>query len=65
LKIKIIGWFQSSVILVGGQGYESNGRLLHQLSSPNENWTEMKQKLKERRYWHVALMIPDDIVNCH
>jgi hypothetical protein len=51
--------------LVGGQGYESNGRLLHQLSSPNGNWIEMKQKLKERRYWHVALMIPDDIVNCH
>ena len=52
------------VVLVGG--YSSSGILdtLFQLSNGNEEWMEMKQKLKNGRNRHVAFLIPDNIANC-
>ncbi len=60
--------FESSVILIGGNQEiddEDNGHFLYQLSSPDGNWTEMRQKTKLKRAKHVAFLVPDDIVSCH
>jgi hypothetical protein len=56
--------FQNSIILVGGTG-QVDGKHLYQLTSPNGTWTEMKQTLKERRYYHASFLVPDELVNCY
>jgi len=52
--------YNNTAILVGGL----SNKYLYQLSSPDDQWVEMKQALKERRAAHVAFLIPDNIVNC-
>ena len=54
--------YQDSVILVGGSNLEKK---LFQLFSPKGPWIQMKQTLKTERSYHVAFLVPDDIVNCH
>ena len=56
--------FQNSIILVGGKG-EVDKRHLYQLTSPNGTWIEMKQTLKEERWYHASFLVPDEFVNCY
>jgi len=42
-----------------------DGKHMYKLSSPNGHWTEMKQTLKESRYYHASFLVPDELVNCH
>ena len=56
--------FQDGVILIGGLG-EVDGNHMYQLSSPTGTWTEMNQTLKQKRYWHVSFLVPDEMVSCH
>ena len=60
--------FQNSVILIGGDNEANSedfdGKGLYQLSSPNGEWTKMRQNLKEKRMSHVAFLIPDELVDC-
>ncbi len=55
------------VVLIGG--YSSPGEYLdtlYQLPHGGQDavWTKMEQKMKTRRYWHTAYMVPDNIVDC-
>jgi len=54
---------ENSVILVGG-GVDQQ-RNLYELSSPEGPWTKMRQSLKTERSYHVAFLVPDEIVTCH
>ena len=56
--------FQNSVILIGGGYTHVDGKGLYQLSSPNGEWTKMRQTLREGRMSHVAFLIPDELVDC-
>ena len=56
--------FQNSAIVTGGIG-ETDGLHLYRLSSPIGPWIEMKQNLKEGRYWLVSFLVPDELVNCY
>jgi N-acetylneuraminic acid mutarotase len=55
------------VVLIGGYS-ESGGNLdtLHQLPHGGQDavWTKMEQKMKTGRYFHIAFMVPDNIVDC-
>ncbi len=55
------------VILVGGisdlNGFEDSlYRLPH--GGAGAVWIKMDQKLKIGRYWHVAILVPDYIIEC-
>ena len=57
--------FEDTVITVAGHGDVSGG--FHQLKCDEElscHWTTMAQKLKQGRYWPVAIKIPDELANC-
>ncbi len=55
------------VVLIGGYS-SSVGNLysLFQLPHGGQDavWTKMEQKMKTGRFWHTAVMIPDNIVDC-
>jgi len=55
--------YQNTVILVGGF-LGVDGFHMYQLSSPSGTWTVMKQVLKNRGYYHVSFLIPDELVTC-
>ncbi len=55
------------VILVGGiSDLTINEDSLYQLQHGGVGavWTKMEQKLKIGRYWHVAFLVPDYMVDC-
>jgi hypothetical protein len=55
------------VILIGGYTdvYDHTDTLF-QLPHGGQDavWTELKQKLKIRRWWHTAFLVPDNVVDC-
>ncbi len=53
--------YNNSVILIGGV----DRRHLYKLSSPTEDWIEMRQTLKYKSTKHVSFLVPDEILNCH
>ena len=61
--------FEDTVITVAGDG-DGDGNVIggfHQLKCDEEfscQWTTMAQKLKQGRYWPVAIKIPDELANC-
>jgi len=55
--------YKNSVILVGG-GVDQQTNF-YELSSPEGPWVVMRQSLKADRSYHVAFLVPDEIVNCH
>ena len=58
--------FEDSVILIGGQSHVGYSlRSLYQLDSPNGEWLELPQTLKEARIGHVAFLIPDELAHCY
>jgi N-acetylneuraminic acid mutarotase len=67
LSSKMVEDPNGGVILIGGLSdsnvYENS---LFQLAHGGEDavWTKMDQKLKIGRYWHVAFLVPDYMVDC-
>ena len=57
---------QDSVVLVGGVDrlLEEKNENFYQLTSPLGTWMEMQQKLKDEYPMVVALMVPDEAVEC-
>ena len=55
--------YKDRVILVGGRG-GVDGRHLYQLSSRDGPWIEMEQTLPNRKYFHIAFLIPDELTDC-
>ena len=57
--------FDKDVVIIGGiySGYQS---LLHRLTCQNQDceWKTMSQQLKVARYHFVAILIPDELVDC-
>jgi hypothetical protein len=55
------------VVLIGGRT-SSVGKLdtLYQLPHGGQDavWTKMEQKMETERYWHTAILVPDNIVYC-
>jgi N-acetylneuraminic acid mutarotase len=55
------------VVLIGGFS-SSAGTLdtLYQLPHGGQDavWTKMEQKMETERYWHTAILVPDNIVEC-
>ena len=53
--------------MVGGLTTEdTDWRYLLRLDSAvGGNWYQMDQKLKAVRYFHVAFLVANDLVNCH
>ncbi len=55
------------VVLIGGYSPSvSNLDTLYQLPHGGQDavWTKMEQKMKTGRYYHTAIMVPDNIVDC-
>jgi hypothetical protein len=55
------------VVLIGGESsFVSNLDTLYQLPHGGQDavWTKLKQKLTIGRYWHTAILVPDNIVYC-
>jgi hypothetical protein len=55
------------VVLIGG--FSSSGGILdtlYQLAHGGQDdvWTKMEQKMETGRYWHTAILVPDNIVDC-
>ena len=68
----------SGVILVGGYGQDSDqDNQLFRLESPEGPWLELKQRVLDPKYDHIAFLffkqllddiaflIPDELTNCH
>ena len=57
--------FDKDVVIIGGysSGYQSS---LHRLTCHNQDceWKTMSQQLKVARYYFVAILIPDELVDC-
>ena len=59
--------FDKDVVIIGGDppgsGYSSS---LHHLTCQNQDceWKTMSQQLKVARYRFVAILIPDELVDC-
>ena len=58
------------LVVIGGVCISDNvwiySKSLYKLSCCDRNcqWEELSQKLKEKRYGHVAVALPDDFLNC-
>ncbi len=58
--------FDDSLVMIGGYGVPHGGiKQLYQLSSVDGPWEVMEQELKETRYSHVAILVPDELVVCN
>ncbi len=66
-ETKMVEDQNGGVILIGGI-LSSNDLLLNLYQLPNAGrdaaWTMMEQKLKTGVYFHTALLVPDNVVDC-
>jgi hypothetical protein len=59
--------YEKSLLLVGGKDgqYHDHGLHLWQLTSPmDEKWIKLDQHLDEPRFFNVAFIVPDKILDC-
>ena len=61
--------FDKDVVIIGGEYYQSGWvyqSLLHRLTCQNQDceWKTMSQQLKVARWDFVAILIPDELVDC-
>ena len=61
--------FDKDVVIIGGYGYHNGWGYqssLHRLTCQNQDceWKTMSQQLKVARAWFVAILIPDELVDC-
>ena len=61
--------FDKDVVIIGGAYYQSGWvyqSSLHRLTCHNQDceWKTMSQQLKVARYRFVAILIPDELVDC-
>jgi hypothetical protein len=55
------------VVLIGGTSYPvTNLDILYQLPHGGQDavWTKMEQKMKTGRFWHSAILVPENFVDC-
>ena len=52
------------VLLVGGNNGEQDVDTCYRLTSPRGPWIQMKASLKLARSSHVAILVPDEAVEC-
>ncbi len=52
-------------IIISGNFHHLRSYHMHQLFSPRGPWIKMKPHLKKPRCFHVAFLVPDELVNCH
>ena len=61
--------FDKDVVIIGGDAIWGSGGVqskLHRLTCQNQDceWKTMIQELKIARVFHVAMLIPDELVDC-
>ena len=58
--------FDKDVVIIGGWDGSSYQSSLHRLTCQNQDceWKTMSQQLKVARDWFVAILIPDELVDC-
>jgi hypothetical protein len=56
--------YENSVILIDGDG-GVDGLHLFRLDSPQGQWIQLRQTLKQTRFAHVSFLVPDELVNCY
>ena len=55
---------EDGVVIVGGYN-GLDGYSFHKLTPASESWEKLLVTLKHSRTFHVSMLVPDDIVNCH
>ena len=54
-----------AAVLVGGSGYNGGASsAIYRLLNAGSSWIQLSQTLQTGRYWHVAFLVPDLVVNC-
>ncbi len=63
---QMVNYRNEGVVLIGGTTLTGSLDILYQLRHGGQDavWTQMEQKLKTRRFWHSAFLVPDNIVDC-
>ena len=58
--------FDKDVVIIGGGGAGTVKSSLYRFTCQNQDceWKSMSQKLKLARYLFVAMLIPDELVDC-
>ena len=58
--------FDKDVVITGGYSTDGIQSSLHRLTCQNQDceWKTMSQQLKVAREWFVAILIPDELVDC-
>ena len=55
---------EDGVIIVGGYN-GLGGNSLYKLTPTFDRWEMLPQKLKQFRWFHTSILVPDEVVACH